>query len=116
MLKNRRSQKGQAVSSEYVVAGVLVIAAFMAMSVYVRRGIQAGVYDTQRKVMRDASNALGNKISLEYEPYYAVSYANVDTYQADSSHLSGGGVYNKVVNFERGSLSTSKQLQPGAAY
>ena len=123
MLKNFRGNRGQVISGEYVVASVLIIAALTVMFTYVKRALQGRVYDAQRYVMKQASNALNDGVSpdktysvgMEYEPYYDVSSANADVYQKDTSHLSAGMTYNKSVDFEQRVRAVSNQLQPGAA-
>ncbi|MEI6437121.1 MAG: hypothetical protein WCO69_00050 [Candidatus Omnitrophota bacterium] len=113
MLKNFRSKKGQAVSGEYVLAAILMVGALSVMTVYLRRAFQARVYDGQRKIMADASAALGTKVRAEYEPYYTMTSSRTNSSKADRSRGIAGGEINRTMESESGTFYVSNQLQPG---
>ena len=113
MLKLFRSSKGQTVSSEYVISTVLVVAAVIVMSTYIKRALQARAYDAQQKTIQDAQAALGLTVANEYEPYYLVSEAEVDQSRYDRTHITqNGGFFNKEIDMYRGVLTSSEQLAP----
>jgi hypothetical protein len=62
-----RMRKAQS-TAEYAIVIGLVIAAAVAMQVYVKRGIQGKVKDATDYVDSDASGVLGK--TSQYEPYY----------------------------------------------
>ncbi len=98
-----------------MVASILMIAAVVVMSTYVRRALQARAHDAQRKIMADVNTQAGLTVNMEYEPYYTISYSNVDSYQRDSSYTHNSGMVDREINMERGIKSVSNQLQPAKA-
>jgi len=89
----RRYLTGQS-TAEYVVVLGLVIAAVVAMQVYVKRSVQAQVKDTTDYLGTQASDLTGN--TGQYEPYYASS--NYTTSQTTDSieAMSIGGQVNRT--------------------
>jgi uncharacterized protein (UPF0333 family) len=72
LIKLRKKSKAQT-TAEYAILLGLVIAAAVAMQVYVKRGIQARIHDAARSLVNqtsalDAGQADG--LNLQYEPYY----------------------------------------------
>lgn len=63
---NRRGQT----TAEYAVVVGVVIAAIVAMQIYVKRGMQAKVKDVTDNF---TSQAVGGRQTSQYEPYYASS-------------------------------------------
>ena len=107
----------------------VVIAAAVAITTYVQRGLEARVHDA-RNFMIDSVNqsgvcdancmaATGNKIGYEYEPYYSLMFSDIKQNESDSTGAGAGnsqviGVkYYKSLNEETQSSSTSIQLPPG---
>ncbi len=126
------NNKGQAVLLEYVMIFFVVIAAAVAMTTFVQRGIEARVHDA-RNFMIDAvinnsvcdancMQAAGGDISYEYEPYYAqmlsdVAHKSQENAGATTSSVnwSIGAVYTKATNEQTNTISTSTQLPPECA-
>jgi hypothetical protein len=125
------NNQGQAVLSEYVMIFFVVIAALVAMTTYVQRGFEARIHDARNLAMNavvssgacDANclQATGGNLFYEYEPYYAVSGANV---QQDGTDTTGatkgnpqalGAIYTKSTNESTGTVGVSCQLPPECA-
>ena len=74
------NNKGQSILSEYVMIFFVVIAAAVAMTVFVQRGFEARVHDARNFMIDSLINsgacdancvqAAGGNIGHEYEPYY----------------------------------------------
>ncbi len=94
MLRSFRSKKGQGVTGEYVALIALVSVAITAMTVYVRRTLQARAYDADRYMVTSAASALGNSIAFEYEPYYKQQASNTDAEKTSQEMgVTGGTSY-----------------------
>jgi hypothetical protein len=126
--------KGQTVLSEYVMIFFVVIAAAVAMTTYVQRALEARIHD-ERNFMIDsvtksgacdasclaATGATGGKIPYSYEPYYANMYSFVQQNQQDTTTATTGkaavlgATYNKILNDNTQTGSTSCQLPPQCA-
>jgi len=91
-----RKTKGQS-TAEYAILIGLVIAAAVAMQIYVKRGLQGRVHDATLMMVGQTScstvgeNYIGN--SHQYEPYYVQSQFNVDRFQNSRVNLTTG-TYN----------------------
>ena len=125
------NNKGQAVFSEYVMIFFVVIAAAVAMTVYLQRGLQARIHDERNYIINLVSNstvcdadcmkATGGSISYEYEPYYAEMLSDVVRNEVEKvGKTSGnpqvlGAIYYKSINQATQSVSTSNQLPPECA-
>jgi uncharacterized protein (UPF0333 family) len=91
---NKRS-KGQS-TAEYAILIGLVIAAAVAMQIYVKRGLQGRVHDATLLMVKETSSStsadyIGN--SHQYEPYYIKSNFEVDR-QSKSAVNIAQGIYN----------------------
>jgi hypothetical protein len=77
LIRFNRKSKAQS-TAEYAILIGLVIAAAVAMQVYVKRGLQARVHDASQLLVGQ-SNALdlGGTAEYQYEPYYLNSSFNV---------------------------------------
>ena len=94
---NRKSRAQS--TAEYAILIGLVIAAAVAMQVYVKRTIQGrmrgGVhYLANYTASENTELGLGN--STQYEPYYFASSFNVTRSQDAQQNLTYGGVYNAI--------------------
>lgn len=86
------NRKGQNIA-EYSILIALVIAAAVAMQVYVRRGIQGRVADAVDHAP-DTEAIAGSPITFstkQYEPYYVDSYGNVATDRTYNEELGARG-------------------------
>ncbi|MFH1077572.1 MAG: hypothetical protein V1753_12230, partial [Pseudomonadota bacterium] len=91
----RRFRKGQS-TAEYAIVIGLVIAAAVAMQVYVKRGVQGK--------MKDATDyndpaAAGMMSTRQYEPDYMTTAAMVSTRKAEETAetTKGGGISRVIV-------------------
>jgi uncharacterized protein (UPF0333 family) len=93
MLRWLNSKKGQNTAEYAILIGVIVAAA-IAMQIYVRRGMQARVKDAVDYSMTGANNEMGNFFTQkQYEPYYLqTNYTTTQASVASESLQQGGGV------------------------
>lgn len=110
--RKRESSQGQAVSAEYVVVLLVVVGALTAMTVYMRRTIQARAYDAQTLMIAKASKGLEKPILDEYEPYYTNSTTKTEQRQTDASRVLSLGDYRKELDLEKSSYTESRQEPP----
>ena len=86
----RRLRRGQS-TAEYAIVIGLVIAAAVAMQVYVKRGLQAKVKDAVDYNDPASTNVVGR--TSQYEPYYAGSAMTSTRNATDTESTAvGGGV------------------------
>jgi len=123
------NKKGQSILSEYVMIFFVVIAAIVAMSTLVQRGLEARLHDARNFVVNSVKKvcdtncleATGTTIPYEYEPYYAQMLADTQhNEETNDESTTGnavalGAVYLKLTDDETKTISTSKQLPPGCA-
>ena len=85
----RITRKGQS-TAEYAIVIGLVIAAIVAMQVYVKRGIQGKVKDAVD--YKDSSDTITGT-TMQYEPYYTQSSMSSTQSATDTENTAiGGGV------------------------
>lgn len=83
-------KKGQS-TAEYAIVIGLVIAAIVAMQIYVKRGLQAKVKDAVDYNEAGTSSVLGK--TSQYEPYYTQSsMTSTQTGTEKESTAIGGGI------------------------
>jgi len=95
------NRKGQNIA-EYSILIALVIAAAVAMQVYVRRGIQGRVADAVDHAP-DTDAIAGSPITFstkQYEPYYVDSLGNVATDRAYTDNLGARGETGRAITKE----------------
>ena len=86
---SRRSSKGQS-TAEYAIVIGLVIAAAVAMQVYVKRGLQGKIKDATDWTTSAGNVSIGN---AQYEPYYLSSDLTTTREANETSNTQvGGGV------------------------
>ena len=133
----KRGKKGQAVSSEYAITYVIVVAAILTTGVYLKRAIQARFYDIRnymveqiQKKGREAGSeydrsqtwgplaSFNGKIWLHYEPYYAIAEATKtkEAYRNDQI-LAGisSGIYITDRDIDKGMILNTEQRPPKEA-
>jgi len=85
----RRLRKGQS-TAEYAIVIGLVIAAAVAMQIYVKRGLQGKIRDATDFTQSTANVTIGN---TQYEPYYLTqNLQSTRTAQQTENTQTGGGV------------------------
>lgn len=101
MFRWLNSRKGQNTAEYAILIGVIVAAA-IAMQIYIRRGMQARIKDAvdfTKTADDDAGGYLfGNNAMSQYEPYYLQS--NYETMQAGNTYeqqeIGGGMIRNSI--------------------
>ncbi|MCX5706989.1 MAG: hypothetical protein NTW13_04975 [Candidatus Omnitrophica bacterium] len=93
----RLMRKAQS-TAEYAIVVGLVIAAAVAMQVYVKRGLQAKVKAGVDYVDTDASTVLGSTAQNQYEPYYMGSTFTSSRNASDTENAGEGGVIDRTTN------------------
>ena len=102
---------------------VLVVAAVSAMSVYVRRALQAKIYDARNTMIERVADAYNSSryapvttIANEYEPYYLqTNTTGMSDYQDKESLTAGGTTGTFLKNIIIGATAAdteSVQLPP----
>ena len=88
-LNRMHSRSGQSMA-EYAIVLTVVIAAIVAMQLYVKRGLQGKVKDVTDNVGSGlASQGISN--TNQYEPYYASSKYDVTQAQKSQEQYNTGG-------------------------
>lgn len=109
-----RSKTGQGVSGEYVLMIALIVISITAMTVYARRTLQGRMRDANQEAIKRASAALGQSMPIEYEPYYAKSSADTDSFSAEDEKIVADPTVNSLFattkNSARSVSSASSQL------
>lgn len=103
----RRLRKGQS-TAEYAIVIGLVVAAAVAMQVYVKRGLQGKVKDAVDYNDPSATMLTGR----QYEPDYQTTEAMVQTRDALETNqtLKGGGVVRTIVGEEKTTSSGTRRI------
>jgi len=118
MLKSFRHNSGQAIGAELVVTFVLVVTAILAISTYFRRAMQARVRDAVIYVRNEAetatmnSDGFGQRIHLQYEPYYVEAEAQTEQKSTDTARIDASGYFIRDTSQGRIVTSNSVQLAP----
>lgn len=107
---------------EYVIGVLLAVAAVVAMTVYVQRGIQARVRDSRNKMIVEVTQAANPReseanfpVRIEYEPYYGNVVSDVDSETRKVENFGGKGLdraYQRKFLFNTITSSRSQQLPP----
>ena len=124
MFKSCNLSSRAQVFAEYAFVIVIIVAVISAMAVYVRRALQARIWDarnTMIKTVADHYNGVANyTIFNEYEPYYSQAATEAVNDSAEQASLLGGGhtttgVFLKDFNSTVGAQTNSEQLPPREA-
>ena len=118
MFKRSRSNKAQ-MTGEYALTLFLVVGVITAMTIYVRRALQAQLYDARRYMFNTVKTAphIG-KLNLYYEPYYIQSNSLVDQSINEKEETRGGGQtgrFRRVFDDTTTVQTDSTQLPPANA-
>jgi hypothetical protein len=124
------NNKGQSVMAEHVMIFFVVMAALMAMTIFVRRGFEARIHDARNYMINSVMDnsvcdtnciaATGN-IQYEYEPYYEQTLTDIVRKHQDTKEMTNGSAqdigakYLNSVNEEIRAIVTSVQLPPECA-
>jgi hypothetical protein len=91
----RRFSKGQS-TAEYAIVIGLVIAAAVAMQVYVKRGIQGKIKDAVDFTKTDSTSGVTIG-SSQYEPYYLSQNLSTSSNSASVATMGTSGVVNRNI-------------------
>jgi hypothetical protein len=94
MLTLLKNKKGQG-TAEYAIVIGLVVAAAIAMQVYIKRGLQAKIKDGTDLLTSVTGDVAGQTLAStsQYEPYYMHSDFDVERGEKSSEQtIQGGGV------------------------
>ena len=117
---NNRAQ----VFAEYAFVIVIIVAVISAMAVYVRRALQARIWDARNSMIQtivNNYNGVANYTILnEYEPYYSQAESEAVNDSGERASLLGGGstttgVFLRNSNSTTGAQTNSAQLPPREA-
>jgi hypothetical protein len=125
------NNRGQSALAEHVMVFFIVVAALVAMTVYVQRSLEARIHDARNNAIDELVNsgvcdanclaATGGSINHEYEPYYTVMSTSFATNgweqaaQTNGSANSIGAIYYNNVNEDTIINATSGQLPAACA-
>ncbi len=124
MIKYFKSSTRAQVFVEYAFVIVIIVSVISAMAVYVRRALQARIWDarnTMIKTVADNYNGVANTTILnEYEPYYSQAETEAVNDSGERASLLGGGgtttgVFSKDFDSTIGVQTNSEQLPPREA-
>ena len=103
----RRSRRGQS-TAEYAIVIGLVIAAVLAMQVYVRRGVQAKIKDATG--YNDPAATM--LTTSQFEPQYATTTGMVSTRntQEQATTSTGGGVTRAITGEDVSTRTGTTQI------
>jgi hypothetical protein len=88
-------------TAEYAIVIGLVIAAAVAMQVYVKRGLQGKMKDASDITMTDTTSGAVIGQTNQYEPYYMKTDMDATRSASEKSKTStGGGVKREIVGEE----------------
>ncbi|MBU0504003.1 MAG: hypothetical protein ABH882_02075 [Candidatus Omnitrophota bacterium] len=108
MLRLFRNKKGQN-TAEYAIVIGLVVAAAIAMQIYIKRGIQAKVKDGTDLMTSVTGDTGGGTLAStgQYEPYYMSTNFDVTRGVASTDTVaSGGGVTRDLTKEETSRTGT----------
>ena len=118
------NNKGQAVLSEYVMIFFVVIAAAVAMTVFVQRSFEARLHDERNFMINSVINsgacdanclqATGGNIYYEYEPYYAQMLSDVQHNEQDNTGATTGNAQVMGVIYIKSINEGTKAFRPAA--
>ncbi len=117
-IKNKKAQ----VISEYAILFFLVVAVITAMTGYLRRVLQARIWDARNMMMNTIANNYSCPTSYsmvyEYEPYYLQTASRNNNDSVSTERLSAGGttgMFNKEFLSTIIGQTQSQQLPPSDA-
>lgn len=117
-MNRSKSNKAQIIG-EYALTLFLVVGVLTAMTVYIRRVLQARIFDERKYMMNVVQSAphIG-KLKLEYEPYYVQSTSTTDQSHTEQIDVLGGGhtgIFRKSFEDVMSVGTNSVQLPPANA-
>ena len=118
MIKRTNFNKAQ-VLGEYALTLFLVVGVMTAMTVYIRRVLQARLFDARKYMINTVKSAPHvGKLKMEYEPYYVDTKSMTDQSIVEQDKLLGGGhtgIFRKTFDDVTNVQTNSTQLPPANA-
>jgi len=123
MLKKLKNRKAQVIASEYVLAIFIVFGMIGAMTMFIKRAVQARIYDARNAMVETVADRTtgyyDNAVYAEYEPYYmnreAITYGSYYTREAIQGVPGMAGIFTKNINSYTRVETFSETLPPKAA-
>lgn len=84
-------RRGQVVS-EYALTFFLIVAVITTMSMFIKRVLQARIYDARDAMSRTVAPYYSGRMPREYEPYYVQSESQITRSSNEADFLLGGGI------------------------
>lgn len=87
-------------TAEYAILFAIVVGAFIAMQVYIKRGLQGRIKDVV-DARGSGGDVGGNTLTFntsQYEPYYLASNAQTNQSSNENETMSMGGAVDKTTN------------------
>ena len=115
MLKRVHTKKAQAVFSQYLLTFFLVLGIVGAMTFFIRRALQARIFDGRNGMLRIVRNVYSGPLYYAYEPYYANTMTStVQDVDNNDQLLPAGvtGLFRKSLDETARSQTLSVQLPP----
>lgn len=120
MLKNINNKNAQTIATEYAMVFFVVIGMVVGMTVYFKRAVQARIRDAHNSVILTVKNRIGtlhtgNKVYVQYEPYYRNTSTLIDRDSSDTTQVLpslplSSGIFRKTFDQETTSISISNTL------
>lgn len=122
MLKNLKNKNAQTVAAEYALVFFVVVGMVSGMTMYFKRAVQARVRDAHNSVYYTIRNRVGteyagNRVYIQYEPYYRISNSLTDRAYSDTKQVLpslplSSGIFRKSLNQTTRSNSQTITLPP----
>jgi len=105
MFKHLKAKKAQASTAEYALTFFLVVGVMIAMTIYVRRALQARIRDARIYAVNSVETQVGDRYNgslyLGYDPYYQNTESTTLRRATLTKQLSKGGrtgLFKKTYN------------------
>ena len=102
----KRMRKGQS-TAEYAIVIGLVIAAAVAMQVYVKRGLQGKIKDAVDISVTDTNSGKVIGSTSQYEPYYTSTAMTATRQAQDSTNTATGGSVSRTASDTSSNIGSS---------
>lgn len=115
MLRILHNNRAQMILAEYVVVLFIVVGAVTAMTVFMRRAIQARILGAEKVMIVTADHRSGPHFNgnfyYYYEPYYANTTGNTTRDDRTRSDLASGA-FTRTFNTYASSITSSNTASP----
>lgn len=119
MFSKLKKSRAQATMTEYMVMIFIVVGMMTAMSAFIKRVLQGRVYDARNfavnMIKEQTEGKYRGPVYYAYEPYYANSTSIIDSKEAITSKLLGGGASTREFDSDIITTSQSETAPPKMA-